>query len=311
MSLLKADFLLIILWMVDKFVRPDKIRKTSRMDKKITISDLVEAKQQGRKFAAVSCYDYTTAALVAATSVEMILVGDSAAQVILGFDSTLGVTMDFMVAITSAVGRAAPNVLLVADMPFLSYQPSTETAIKNAGRFMAQAGVALVKIEATAAQIETIKAVSDAGIPTMPHIGIRPQTGKLKAQGGTSASAIELIYLADKMFQAGASMLLLEGTTREVAKIITERLPIPIVSCGSGPDCDGQILIIPDILGQTAGPTPKFSKSYANLAQAATDAVKAYANEVTAGKFPDDKHCYHIKPGQMGELQKMLVSGQH
>ena len=311
MSLLKADFLLIILWMVDKLARPDKIRKTSQMDKKITISDLVEAKQQGRKFAAVSCYDYTTAGLVAAAPVEMILVGDSAAQVILGFDSTLSVTMDFMVAITSAVGKAAPNVLLVADMPFLSYQPSTETAIKNAGRFMAQAGVDMVKIEATAAQIETIKAVSDAGIPTMPHIGIRPQTGKLKAQGGTSASAIELIYLADKMFQAGASMLLLEGTTREVAKIITERLPIPVVSCGSGPDCNGQILIIPDILGQTSGMMPKFSKSYADLGQATINAVKSYADEVASGKYPEDKHCYHIKSGQMEELQKILASEQH
>ena len=310
MSLLKADFLLIILWMVDKFVRPDKIRKTSQMDKKITISDLVEAKQQGRKFAAVSCYDYTTARLVAQTPVEMVLVGDSAAQVILGFDSTLGVTMDFMVAITSAGRRAAPNVLLVADMPFLSYQPSIETAIKNAGRFMAQAGVGMVKIEATAAQIETVKAISDADIPTMPHIGIRPQTGKFKSHGGTSASAIELIYLADKMLQAGASMLLLEGTTREVAKIITERLPIPVVSCGSGPDCDGQILIIPDILGESSGPMPKFSKSYANLGQATIDAVTSYADEVAGGKYPEDKHCYHIKPGQMEELQKMLASEQ-
>ena len=281
------------------------------MSTKIGISDLIQAKQQGRKFAAVSCYDYTTARLVATASVEMILVGDSAAQVMLGFDSTIGATMDFMVTITAAVKRAAPDVLLVADMPFGSYQPSIETAIKNAGRFMTEAGVDLVKIEATEAQIETIKAVRDAGIPTMPHIGIRPQSGEFKAQAGTAEAAIELIYLADKMLHAGASMLLLEGTTREVAKIITERLPIPVVSCGSGPDCDGQILIIPDILGQTAGQMPRFSKSYANLGQAAIDAVKSYADEVTAGKYPDDKHCYHMKPGQLKELQKMLISEQH
>ena len=280
------------------------------MDRKITISDLVEAKRQGRRFAAVSCYDYTTAGLVASAPVDMILVGDSAVQVMLGFDSTLAATMDFMLAITAAVGRAAPNVLLVADMPFGSYQPSIETAIKNAGRFMAQAGVGLVKIEATVAQIETIKAVSDAGIPTMPHIGLRPQSGKLKAQATTAESAIELIYLADKMFEAGASMLLLEGTTREVAKIITERLPIPVVGCGSGPGCDGQILIIPDILGQTSGAMPKFSKSYAGLGQATIDAVKSYVDEVTTGRYPDDGHCYHIKPGQMEELQKILASEQ-
>ena len=281
------------------------------MNKKTRISDLIQAKQQGRKFAAVSCYDYTTAGLVAAASVEIILVGDSAAQVMLGFDSTLAATMDFMVTITAAVKRAAPNVLLVADMPFGSYQPSTELAIKNACRFASQAGADIVKIEATAAQIETIKAISNAGIPTMPHIGIRPQSGEFKAQAGTAAAAIELIYLADKMLQAGASTLLLEGTTREVAKIITERLPIPVVSCGSGPDCDGQILIIPDILGQTTGTMPKFSKSYANLAQTTIDAIKSYADEVTTAKYPDDKHCYHMKPGQIEELQKMLISEQH
>jgi 3-methyl-2-oxobutanoate hydroxymethyltransferase len=289
--------------------RPHKNGKISQMNKKITISDLTAAKQQGQKFTAVSCYDYTTAGLVAATSIEMILVGDSAAQVILGFDSTLGATMDFMVTITAAVKRAAPDVLLVADMPFGSYQQSTKFAIKNACRFVSQASADIVKIEATAAQIETIKAVSNAGIPTMPHIGIRPQSGEYKAQANTAETAIELIYLAEKMLQAGASMLLLEGTTREVAKIITERLPIPVVSCGSGPDCDGQILIIPDILGRTTGPTPKFSKSYANLGQATIDAVKAYAEEVKAGRYPDDKHCYHIKQGQMDELQKMLTSG--
>ena len=280
------------------------------MDRKVAISDLVEAKRRGRKFAAVSCYDYTTARLVACAGVDMILAGDSAAQVMLGFDSTLAATMDFMLTITAAVGRAAPNILLVADMPFGSYQPGIKTAIKNAGRFITQAGAGLVKIEATAAQIETIKAVSNAGIPTMPHIGLRPQSGKLKAQAATAEAAIELIYLADKMLEAGAAMLLLEGTTREVAKIITERLPIPVVSCGSGPDCDGQILIIPDILGQTSGAMPKFSKSYANLGQAVIDAVKSYADEVTTGKYPDDGHCYHIKSGQMEELQKMLESEQ-
>lgn len=276
------------------------------MSKKVTISDLIEAKKLGKKFTAVSCYDYTTAGLVAAAPVEMILVGDSAAQIMLGFDSTLAATMEFMLTITAAVGRAAPNVLLVADMPFGSYQSST-IALKNADRFITQAGAGLVKIETTLAQIETIKALSDAGIPTMPHLGIRPQSGKFNAQATTAESAVELIYLADKVLAAGASMLLLEGTTREVAKIITQRMSIPVLSCGSGPNCDGQILIIPDILGQTSGKMPKFSKSYANLAQATTGAVAAYADEVANAKYPNDKHCYHMKPGQMEELQKMLA----
>jgi len=146
------------------------------MDSKITISDLLEAKRQNRRIVAVSCYDYNTAKLISQTSVQMILVGDSAAQAMLGFDSTLPATMDFMVAITAAVRRGAPNVYLVADMPFLSYQLSKAEAVKNAGRFVVEAGAQMIKIEAGGAYLDTIKAVSDAGMAVMAHIGIRPQT---------------------------------------------------------------------------------------------------------------------------------------
>ena len=280
------------------------------MNKRVTIADLLEAKQTGRKFAAVSCYDYTTARLVADAGVEMILVGDSAAQIMLGYDSTLPATMDYMVTITAAVRRAAPGVCLVADMPFLSYQTGISDAVKNAGRFVQQAGVQLVKIEATAAHLDVIKAVSDAGIAVMAHIGIRRQSitklGKLKAEGTTAELAFELITLADQMLQAGAGCLLVEGTAREVAAVITGNCPVPVLSCGSGPDCDGQILIISDILGLTDGPSPKFSKSYAKIGPAVTEAVNAYAEEIRSGKFPDDKHCYHIKSGELEKLQKMM-----
>ncbi len=280
------------------------------VDKSVTIASLVEAKQQGRKTAAVSCYDYTTARLVAAGGAEMILVGDSAAQIMLGHDSTLPATMDFMVAITAAVRRAAPNVCLAADMPFLSYQVSIPDAITNAGRFVKEAGAQLIKIEATAAQLGVIKAVSDAGMAVMAHIGIRPQSitksGRLRAEGTTADVAYDLIALAEAMAGAGACAILLEGTAREVAKIITQRLSVPVIGCGSGPDCDAQILIVSDILGLSHGPVPKFSKSYADVASITTQGITSYVKEVHTEYFPDDKHCYHMKEGHLESLKQML-----
>ncbi len=280
------------------------------MNNRVTIHDLLTAKQQGKKITAVSCYDYTTASLVAAGGVDMILVGDSAAQVVLGHDSTLPATMDFMVVITAAVRRGAPDVCLVADMPFLSYHTGIGQAVQNAGRFVQQCGAQIVKIEAAAAQLDVIKAVSDAGMAVMAHIGIRPQSitklGRLRAEGTTAELAFDLIDLAEKMVHAGASILLLEGTAREVAGIITQRVPVPVISCGSGPDCDGQILIITDILGMSLGATPKFTKSYAHLSEAVTTAVANFDREIRQGIFPEDDRCYHIKPGQLDKLQQML-----
>ena len=282
------------------------------MSGKVTIADLLEAKRQGRKVAAVSCYDYTTARLVAQTGVVMILVGDSAAQIILGHDSTLPATMDFMVAITAAVRRAAPEVCLVADMPFLSYQLGIYEAVKNAGRFAAECGTQMIKIEASIAYLDVVRAVSDAGMAVMAHIGIRPQSigklGRFRAEASTTEMAVELITLASQMINAGASALLLEGVCAEVAKIITQRCEVPVIGCGSGPDCDGQILIVPDILGLTQGPRPKFAKSYANLADATIAAFTEYAKQVKAGQFPDAEHCYRMKNGELDRLLKMLES---
>jgi len=280
------------------------------VNSKITIADLLTAKSQNRKIVAVSCYDYTTAQLISQTDVEMVLVGDSAAQVVLGFDSTLPATMDFMVAITAAVRRGAPNVCLVADMPFLSYQISKAEAVKNAGRFVTEAGAQIVKIEASGAYLDVIKAVSDAGMAVMAHIGIRPQSigklGRFKAEATTAEMALALIALAEQMTQAGASSLLLEGTAAEVAEIITKRSEVPVIGCGSGPGCDGQILIVPDILGLTQGQGTKFSKSFANLANATIDAFSTYSKEIKASQFPDDQHSYHMKSGELERLQELL-----
>jgi 3-methyl-2-oxobutanoate hydroxymethyltransferase len=283
-----------------------------RISGKVTIADLLEAKRQGRKVAAVSCYDYTTARLVAQAGAEMILVGDSAAQILLGHDSTLPATMDFMVAITAAVRRAAPEVCLVADMPFLSYQLGTNEAVKNAGRFAAESGAQMIKIEASNAYIDVVRAVSDAGMAVMAHIGIRPQSigklGRFKAEASTTEMAVELIALAGQMINAGASALLLEGVCAEVAKIITQRCEVPVIGCGSGPDCDGQILIAPDILGLTQGPRPKFAKNFANLADATIAAFTEYTEQVKAGRFPDPEHSYRMKNGELDRLLKMLES---
>ena len=272
---------------------------------------MMEAKQAGRKIAAVSCYDYTTARLVARAGVEMILVGDSAAQVLLGYENTLPVTMDFMVTITAAVRRAAPNVCLVADMPFLSYQTSIADAVRNAGRFFQETGVQIVKVETAAAHLDVVKAISDAGMAVMAHIGIRPQQvsklGKLKAEGTTADLALELAVLSKKMVSAGASMLLLEGTAREVSKIITEMSPVPVISCGSGPDCDGQILIISDILGLSGDQKPKFAKSFAQLDQPILRGIGDFAEQIRSGYYPSDEQCYHIKPGQLEKLKAMLA----
>jgi 3-methyl-2-oxobutanoate hydroxymethyltransferase len=280
------------------------------MDKKITISDLLAEKHESRKFAAVSCYDYTTAKLISQTGVKMILVGDSAAQAMLGFDSTLPATMDFMVAITAAVRRGAPNIYLVADMPFLSYQIGKAEAVKNAGRFVAEAGAQMVKIEASSAYLDTIKAVSDAGMAVMAHIGIRPQTiskiGRFKAEATTAEMALELIALAEQMVRAGAASLLVEGAAAQVAEIITKRFEIPVIGCGSGPGCDGQVLIAPDILGLTIGPSPKFAKSYSNLADDIIRAFNKYNKEIESGSFPDKAHSYHMKAGELERLQELL-----
>ncbi len=277
---------------------------------KITIADLLEARRNNQKIAAVSCYDYTTARLISQTDVQMILVGDSAAQLVLGYDSTLPATMDFMVTITSAVRRGAPNIFLVADMPFLSYQLGKTEALKNAGRFVAEAGVQMVKIEATGAYLDVIKAVSDAGIAVMAHIGIRPQSiskvGRFKAEATTAEMAAELISLAEQMVANGAGSLLIEGAAEEVAEIITKRSDVPVIGCGSGKGCDGQILIAPDILGLTQGPGPKFAKSYGNLAKETIEAFDAYAKEVQSNKYPDAGHSYHMKSGELQRLRKLL-----
>ena len=280
------------------------------MNEKRTIMDLIEAKQHGRKIVVVSCYDYTTAQLVAQADVDVVLVGDSAAQIVLGHDTTLPATMDFMILMTAAVRRGAPQACLVADMPFLSYQLGVADAIRNAGRFVVEAGAQIVKIEVTSSYESVVRAVSDAGISVMAHIGIRPQSilkaGRLKPDGTTAEMASELMELADRMVDAGAGSLLIEGAATEVAALITERVDVPVIGCGSGVGCDGQVLIAPDILGLTQGAKPKFSRSFGTLAQASIHAFDAYSQSIRNRTYPDAEHSYHMKAGEFERLQAFL-----
>lgn len=277
---------------------------------KIKISDIYALKVQKQKFSVITCYDYTTAALIAQTDVEAVMVGDSAVQVMLGEESTLPATMDYMAIITKAVRKGCPSKLLVADMPFLSYQTGIKDALLNAGRFVADCGADIVKFEVNESQIDVVRQVSDAGIAVMAHLGMRPQsiklTGNLKAQGANAEDAAELITLSRLAVKAGAKMLLLEGTAREVAAIITAQTDVPVISCGAGPDCDGQVLVISDVLGLHDGFMPKFAKRFANIGEQITKSVSLYDSEVKGSRYPSDEQSYHMKAGEAQKLEKSI-----
>ncbi len=282
------------------------------MAKRMTTVDLMEAKRSGRRIVAVSCYDYTTARLAARADVDMMVVGDSAAQIVLGFESTLPASMDFMVMVTAAVGRGAPSAFLVADMPFLSYHTGIGDAVRNAGRFVTEAGAQMIKVEITDAHLDVVRAISDAGMAVMAHIGIRPQAigklGRLRAEGTTVDVAVRLEDLAEQAVESGASALLLEGTAAEVASVITSRSEVPVIGCGSGPDCDGQVLLSADILGLT-DTRPKFASSFGALGEMSVAAFAAYSHHVRAGTFPGPESSYHMKPGEAERLRGLPRRG--
>ena len=284
------------------------------MKTKMSLVDLLEAKREQRKVVVLSCYDYTTAKIAIDAGIDVLLVGDSAAQVILGHDSTLPATMDFMVTVTAAVHRAAPLAFVIGDMPFLSYQPSEQMALQNAGRFVVESGAQMVKIEVTEAHVPVVRAVSQAGIAVMAHIGIRPQNigliGRFKADGTTAPMGMELIHLADRLVEAGARALLIEGTATEVAQMITERVDVPVISCGSGVGCDGQVLIAPDVLGLSQCPKPKFSKAFGQLYEPTKQALEQFRCDIEQAVFPDTAHSYHMKKGELEKLRGMLFGGQ-
>jgi 3-methyl-2-oxobutanoate hydroxymethyltransferase len=275
------------------------------------IHDFFRMKKEGEKITWLTCYDYPTAQFEEAAGIDMILVGDSLGMCVYGYQSTVPVTMDQCIVHCEAVRRGAPNTFVMGDMPFMSYQKSDEDSVVNAGRFLKEAGMDAVKLEGGKRVISRIKAILDAGIVVCGHIGLTPQSsgqlGGHKAQGRTVDSAQLVIEDALAIEEAGAHMLLLEAVPPEVASFITRKLSIPVLSIGAGPECDGQLLIVSDLIGQFQAFTPKFVKKYANIAEVITNGMKEYVKDVRARAFPVDEHCYHMLKGEEEKFREMIT----
>ncbi len=274
--------------------------------KKITPLDIQTMKKEGKKITLLTAYDYPTAILEDRAGIDIILVGDSLAMTVLGYENTLPVTMDEMISHTKAVTRGARYALILGDMPFMSYNTSERDAIFNASRFLKEGGADAVKLEGGVTVKDTVRAIVRGGIPVMGHIGLTPQTismlGGFKVQGKDAQAAQRIIEDALALEDAGTFAILLEAVPDLVAKRVTERLRIPTIGIGAGIYCDGQALVVHDILGLFDRFTPKFSKRYVNLSEHMMKAFGSYIEEVKTGKFPTDQHSFHI---DASELRKM------
>ncbi len=279
--------------------------------KKPSIFDLYQMKAKGEKITWLTSYDFPTAQFAQEAGMEMILVGDSLGMCVYGYNGTVPVTMDQCIAHTEAVRRGAPKCFIVGDMPLGSYQASDEQAVNNAVRFLKEADVDAIKLEGGVRVASRIQAITDAGINVIGHIGLTPQSsgqlGGHKAQGRTAETAKLVVEDALAVEAAGAKMLLVEGVPPEVMKYIWEALEIPVLSIGAGPHCDGQLLIVSDLIGQFQAFTPKFVKKYCNVAEVITNAMKEYVAEVKGGVFPDeDRYCYHMVEGEEKKFLKLM-----
>jgi 3-methyl-2-oxobutanoate hydroxymethyltransferase len=278
--------------------------------KKLMLYDFYRMKQEGEKITWLTAYDFPTAQFAEAAGMDMLLVGDSLGMCVYGYQGTVPVTMDQCIVHCEAVRRGAPNTFVVGDMPFMSYQTSDEVAVECAGRFLKEASVDAVKLEGGQRVASRIKAIVEAGIVVIGHLGLTPQSsgqlGGHKAQGRTVESAKMVIDDSLAVAEAGAQMLLLEAVPPEVAGFIAKKLTIPVLSIGAGMNCDGQLLIVSDMIGQFQAFTPKFVKKYANVAEVITNAMKEYVKEVREGSFPQDEHCYHMKKGEEEGFQKLI-----
>lgn len=280
------------------------------MAKKKTCLDFIEMKKKGEQVAWVTAYDFPTASFVEQAGMDMILIGDSLGMVVLGYQGTVPVTMEDCISHCQAVRRGAPNTFCIGDMPFLSYQVSSQEAVRNAGRFLKEADMDAIKLEGGRRVCDQIKAIADAGILVMGHIGLTPQSsgqlGGFKAQGRDAASARELIKDAMAIQEAGAYAILLEAVPPELTTFMAKKLAIPVYSIGAGGPCDGQLLICGDMLGLFQAFTPKFVKKYANVAEVEINAFQEYVKEVKNSVFPAEEHSYHIKKGSEEEFYEML-----
>lgn len=274
--------------------------------KKITIDYLFEKKKRGEKITMLTAYDYPLARLADEAGIETILVGDSASNVVMGYPDTRPVSMDEMIHHTKMVTRAVKNALVIGDMPFMSYQISVEEALRNAARFIKEAGADAVKLEGTF--FETIRRLTQSGIPVVGHLGLTPQSASLLGgyvvQGKTCERAKELIKNAELIERAGAVMLVLEMVPKEVAGVVARRLSIPVIGIGAGPDCDGQVLVMHDMLG--LGGNFKFLKKYAELESIIKKAFSEYIDDVKNRRFPLDAHSFSMPEEELKKLKRHL-----
>ena len=274
---------------------------------RVMISDIKEMKSRGEKIPMITAYDYTSARIVDAAGIPIILVGDTLGQVVLGYNSTLPVTMDEMIHHTKAVARGSEHSLIVGDMPFMSYQASMSEALHNAGRFLQEGGAHTVKLEGGVNMAPTVQRMVSCGIPVMGHIGLTPQSvnqmGGYKVQGRTLKAAVRLMEDARSLEEAGAFALVLECIPTSLARLITERVSIPTIGIGAGKECDGQVQVFHDMLGLFTDFVPKHAKQYANLGETIAAAVAEYMSEVKDQSFPSREHSYHIKEEVLAELQ--------
>jgi len=273
---------------------------------KVTISYLEQKVNEGRKITMMTAYDYPTASLVDQAEIDTILVGDSLAMVVLGYESTVPVTMDEMIHHCKAVRRGAKQSFIIGDMPFMSYHVSVEDAVKNAGRFIKEAGCEAVKLEGGSEMAPVVNAITAAGIPVCAHIGLTPQTATklsgFKVQGKDAESANKMIQSARDLEDAGAFMIVLECIPDQVASKITETLKIPTIGIGAGKYCDGQVLVYHDLVGLFERFTPKMVKQYVNLAPMIREALIQYREEVEKGKFPGPEHSFVMKEEEADRL---------
>jgi 3-methyl-2-oxobutanoate hydroxymethyltransferase len=276
------------------------------MAQKVTIAELQSKKERGEKITMMTAYDYPTATLVDQAGIDTILVGDSLGMVMLGYDSTVPVTMDDMIHHCKAVSRGASQSFVIGDMPFLSYQVSTEEAIHNAGRFIKEAGCESVKLEGGSEMAPVVKSIVDAGIPVCAHIGLTPQTATklsgFRVQGKDADSAQQLLTSAKDLEVAGAFMIVMECIPDQLAAKITREVGIPTIGIGAGKDCDGQVLVYHDLVGLFERFTPKFVKQYTQLAPQIRDALIQYKEEVEKGSFPGPEHSFVMSAEEAEKL---------
>ena len=273
---------------------------------KNTVSTLLTQKQSGDKITMLTAYDYTTAKIIDECGVNAILVGDSLGMVMLGYENTLPVTMEDMIHHTKAVVRGTKNAFVVADMPFMSYQTSVYDAVLNAGRLIKEGGANAVKLEGGAEVCEQIKAIVNASIPVVAHLGLTPQSvnafGGFKVQGKSVENAKKIIEDAIKIQDAGACAVVLEGIPAKLAQIITDRLVIPTIGIGAGNGCDGQVLVYQDMSGLTTDHVPKFVKQFAQVRKELENGIKEYILETKSGTFPSEEHTYSIPDEVLEQL---------